>query len=91
MSFKKMRGLPLTYNEQGYIYFVCKTYYSQPQETQEKIKRVCAAVAHGRYTDVVFKLMTGSKGMQVLSLDEGVSVRSLYGLRAEFYMKWNKY
>ena len=51
--FKKMRGCPLSYDKQGYIYFLCKNYSSLPQPTQDKIKRLCDDVA-AEYSSALF-------------------------------------
>ena len=39
--FRKLRGVKLPYNTQGYIYFTCVTFSQQPPEIQNKIEQLC--------------------------------------------------
>ena len=38
---RKMRGIQLSYEQQGLVYFICRTFPLQPHQTQDKILRLC--------------------------------------------------
>lgn len=85
--FKKMRGCTLSYDKQGYIYFLCRNYSCLPQRTKEKIKRLCDEVA-GEYSPALFRVLTSSAGIRRIAEENYISERLLYDLRREFYERF---
>lgn len=88
MAFKKMRGCKLSYDKQGYIYFLCKNYAAQPEEVKKKIRTLCDEVA-GEYSAALFSVLTSPKGVRRSAVEHYVSERQLYELRRKFYERWN--
>ena len=86
-TFKKMRGCSLSYNRQGYIYFVCKNFASQPMHIKAKIRRLCDEVG-GEYSPALFRVLTTSTGVRKAAMDGYLSERLLYELRKKFYEMW---
>lgn len=89
MTFKKRRGIRLTYIEQGYIAFTCWTYHAQPPPMQEKIRRLCASCG-GEYADALFDVMVSQESITALTLKHHVSEMLLYNLRKKFYESWDE-
>ena len=87
MAFKKMRGCNLTYEKQGYIYFVCKNYKDQPEEVKEKIRSLCDEVG-GEYSAALFMVLTSPHGARYVAMQNYISERHLYNLRTKFFEKW---
>lgn len=88
MTFKKIRSINLPYTRQGYIFFTCQTFYSQPPDTQDKILKLCADTG-GDYCDALWLILTTLTSIRRIAIDCNVSERTLYRLRAKFYEKWD--
>ena len=75
--FRKLRGVKLPYNTQGYIYFTCVTFSQQPPEIQNKIEQL-------------FEVLTkaGQYSVERIATDHFISAATLYRLRRKFYEKW---
>ena len=84
MGFKKMRSIKRTYDEQGYICFLCRTYQRQPERIKRRIEKLCVEVG-GEYSDALLELMTARKTAQEVSNKRHVSLSVLYDLRKRFY------
>lgn len=88
--FKKKRGIKIPYNKQGMIYFTCMNIKSQPEETQEKIKRLCCDVA-GIHSDALFAMLTDdTKNVTAVAMKYYISESQLYLYRKRFYEAWEK-
>ena len=87
--FRKMRGVRLPYNNQGYIYFTCATYRQQSREIQAKINALCAEVG-GEHSGALFDVLTkaGQYSVERIAMEHGVSASTLYNLRRRFYHQW---
>ena len=57
VGFKKRRGVKLSYDVQGLIYFTAKTYTRQPLKVQERIVRLCER-AGGDNAEALFEFLT---------------------------------
>ena len=88
MSFKKMRGVRVPYNSQGLIYFICKNYYSQPQNVRDYIDSLCVRVG-GIYAAELKLVVTSGASVRNIALKHCISEPTLYRLRKEFYEAWN--
>lgn len=83
-TFKKMRGIRLTYTRQGLIYFICMNYMDMPEEVQKKILNLCIEVAGEDY-NVLFEVLTTEKSVRNISLSTYVPEKRLYKMRKHFY------
>ena len=84
MGFKKMRSIRRTYDEQGYICFLCRTYNRQPDYVKRKIDALCSDIG-GIHKDTLFELVTSRKTAQEISRKRHLSLSVLYDLRKQFY------
>ena len=81
----------LSYNEQGYIYFVCKTFGNQPKATQEKIKSLCEEIGGAEYSAALFAVLTSPTSIRAAAQKYYISESQLYKLRKRFYESYAKY
>ncbi len=89
-TFKKMRGIKLSYEKQGIIYFTCQNVREQPTEIKNKIKKLCEKVA-GADSKALYLLLTSNKDtVQSIALKFFIAERKLYQLRKVFYEAWGK-
>ena len=86
-TFKKMRGCTLSYDKQGYIYFVCKNYHTQRGEVKAKIRSLCDEVG-GAYSAALFRVLTTNVSIRRAAMEGYLSERLLYDLRVKFYERW---
>ena len=87
--FRKLRGVKLPYNTQGYIYFTCVTFSQQPPEIQNKNEQLCLELG-GAYAGALFEVLTkaGQYSVERIATDHFISAATLYRLRRKFYEKW---
>lgn len=88
MTFKKLRGVNLPYNQQGLIAFTCRTYSSQPEPVQRKIANLCKNVGGEEYSEALFMVMTSEMSIPRIAMTYYVSEPTLYRLRKKFYEQW---
>ncbi len=79
--------MKVPYQQQGLIYFTCRTYADQPKDIRDKIDSLCACVG-GEYERALFAVLTSPKSIRLIALDEHVSESTLYKLRRRFYESW---
>lgn len=87
MGFKKLRGVKLPEEKQGFIRYTCLTLAEQPKWIQEKVKYTCDMVG-GAYSHALFELMTTRKSVTSISLDNAITESVLYDMRKAFYESW---
>lgn len=86
--FKKRRGIRLSYNRQGLIYFICMNIRDMPEEVQQKVKELCAEVG-GCDSEALYEVITNDRQSIVgISLKYYISEKKLYRMRKEFYEAW---
>lgn len=86
---RKMRGIQLSYEQQGLVYFICQTFPLQPHQTQDKILRLCMECG-GEYEMALFLVLTTRESVQSIAQRHHVSTSVLYGRRKRFYERWYK-
>ena len=88
--FRKMRGIGLSEEKQGLLFFTCRDYRNQRAEVQVRVRRLCDEVGgeEKAYRKALFELLTTRESVTALSLKHGVSTTKLYDLRRTFYEKW---
>ena len=88
MTFKKRRGIHLSYKEQGLINFTCLNYSTQPPAIREKIRTMCDEIG-GEYSAPLFVILTRDDvSIACAAMEYAVSERTLYRLRKAFYESW---
>ena len=85
--FKKLRGIDLSYEWQGFTRFACLTYNDQSQEMKDKILNLCITCGKDKY-QALFELMTTQKSAVSIARRYFVSETILYRLRRKFYLAW---
>lgn len=89
-TFRKMRGIKLSYEKQGIIYFTLQNIREQPMETRNKVKALCDHIAGADSEALHVFLTSNTDTVQSVSLKHYISERKLYQLRKEFYMEWER-
>ena len=87
MAFKKLRGVRVSRNMQGFIRFTCLTYDQQPKRMQNKIDRLLRECG-GPYAAALREVMCGRDGITAIAMRHYVSENTLYRLRKAFYESW---
>ncbi len=89
-KFKYMPSCPLSYQEQGAIWFTCQTYRRQPEEIRAKIKAVCTRVAggDGMKRKAILCFMTTRASWRECCDRHFISDDTLNRLRKAFYMEF---
>ena len=86
--FKKRKGIKVSYNKQGLIYFTCVNIKDMPDEVQKKILNLCIEVCKEDYKALYEVITNDRKSILSVSLEYFLSEKKLYRLRKEFYEKW---
>lgn len=89
MGFKKLRGVNVSSNRQGFIRFACLTYAEQPKKMRDKIDRLLRQCG-GPYDAALREVMCSEDGITAIALRHFVSESTLYRLRKDFYESWDK-
>ena len=89
-TFRKMRGIKLSYEKQGIIYFTLQNICEQPLEIRNKVKALCDKVAGADSEALYIFLTSNTDTAQSVSLKYYIADRKLYQLRKEFYMEWER-
>lgn len=87
MYFKKMRGVGLSYEDQGYLFFHCKRYCKLTEDEREKIDRLIARIA-GPHFMALQDALTGRKSITLAAMDNYIDKTLLYRLRHRFFEEW---
>ena len=85
--FKKLKGVKLSYERQGFVRFCCLTYDEQPEEVQRRIANLCVEVGAEDW-QALFELMTTQEQAMALSVKHHIGATTLYRLRVKFYYAW---
>ena len=89
-TFRKMRGIKLSYEKQGIIYFTLQNICEQPLEIRNKVKALCDKVAGADSKALYIFLTSNIDTAQSVSLKYYIAERKLYQFRKEFYMEWER-
>lgn len=88
MRFRKYRGMRLTYEQQGLVFFLCRNYRKLPKEQQKKVIRLCQMVGRNN-PYALFLLLTTDRSVQSLMTQFKLASEStLYEARNSFYREW---
>ena len=86
--FKKRRGIRLSYNKQGLIYFTCMNIKDMPENIQQKVLNLCVEVGQQDYKALYELLTNDNKSVLSISHEYFLNEKLLYKMRKEFYEKW---
>lgn len=84
---KKLRGVRVSRNMQGFIRFTCLTYDQQPKRMQNKIDRLLRECG-GPYDAALREVMCGEDSITAIALRHFTSESNLYRMRKAFYESW---
>lgn len=85
--FRKYRGMRMTYEKQGLIFFLCRNFGSLPPGVRRRIERVAEEVA-GEEKAVLLALLTGRQSARHLSMTRYINLNRLYAWRRTFYERF---
>lgn len=89
--FKKRRGIKLSYNKQGLIYFICMNIKDLPAEVQDKVLNLCLVIAGEDYQALYEVLTCDYRTVEAIARKYYISEKKLYGYRKEFYERWGEH
>lgn len=88
MRFRKYRGMSLTYEQQGLVFFICRNYEEQPKKIQEKILRLCQSEGGSNPYALFLLLTTGQSVQSIMEQFKIASETTMYDARNRFYRAW---
>ncbi len=90
MKFKKIRGIPLSYERQGLIFFILANYRSQPPAQRERIDQLIKEVCKGdkAYEKALRGWLIEGKAFETVSRECFVNAPTLGRLRKKLYERW---
>ena len=89
--FKRKRGINLSYEEQGLVFFVCKNYKKLPNEVKAKIVMLCKYVAGEDWKPLFLLLTTKGRDIEQLASEYYISDKRLTKYRKAFYESFEKF
>lgn len=88
--FKKKRGIHLSYQRQGLVYFWCANYSALPLNSKRAIRNLCDEVAGVDSAALMAFLTKPEKNAVAVSMQYFISEKKLYSLRETFYEEFWK-
>ena len=85
---RKLRGVRVSRNRQGFIRYACLTYDEQPKGMRNKIDRLLCECG-GSYCAALREVMCGEDSITAIALRHYVSESTLYRMRKNFYESWD--
>ncbi len=85
--FKQKKGINLSYDEQGLVYFVCKNEKKLSETTQKAILDTAQRVADEDYKPL-YLLLTGKRELAKVSEEYYMTEKRLARLRERFYIEF---
>ena len=86
--FRYKKGIPIPYNEQGYIYFLCRNYKRLPSEMQGLIRDQAQAAA-GEYSKALLEFITSDCGGTAICTRHHISESTLERVVKRFYISFS--
>ena len=83
-QFKYRRGIRLSYERQGYIFFLCRRFSALAPEQRDAIRALCRS-AGGQYERALLRYLTTSAGMQRVCSEEHIGTATLWRCVKRFY------
>lgn len=88
--FKKRRGIRLSYNEQGLVYFVCMNRKNQTPQIRDRIWNLCVRIG-GEDGEALYEFLTNDAvSAQAVCMKYFTNEKKLYAMRKRFYEEFYK-
>lgn len=87
--FKFKRSIPVSYEKQGYIYFVGRNYKNLPKDKQQQVKDLCLKTG-GEYHAALFELLTTDTTVAKICLKYAVSEATLLRVARRYFIEFAK-
>lgn len=85
--FRYRKSRDLKYDEQGFIFFVCRNFKRLPENVKAEIRQGCDEVC-GDYGAAVFEYITTDKSFLLVSMEFYISEYTLAEYVRKFYRSW---
>ncbi len=82
--FRYKRSVPVSYDRQGYIFFVSRMYKRLPADQQQKILNLCLD-AGGEYYKALFDFVTTDEGATAVCMRHNLSRATLHRAVVRYY------
>ena len=89
MRFRFKRGIPVDYEQQGYIYFTSRRFRDLPKKQQEKIRSLCRE-AGGEHAEALFEFVTTDSGAVEVCDRFYISESTLERVVRKYYLAFRK-
>lgn len=89
MRFRFKRGIPVDYDQQGYIYFTSRRYKQLTRKQQEKIRSLCRE-AGGEHAEALFEFVTTDSGAVEVCSRYYISESTLERVVKKYYLAFQK-
>ncbi len=83
--FRMKKGIPVSYERQGYIYFASRLYPELGQKDQQKILNLCLENG-GEYYQALFEFVTSNQGAELVCQRHHLSRSTLERAVRRYYM-----
>ena len=87
--FRYKESIPVDYNAQGYIYFLCINYEKLPAEMKRLIRET-ARKAGGEYSRALLEFVTTAHGSAEICTKHYLCERTLWRAVQDFYVEFEK-
>ena len=87
--FRFKRSVPVSYDRQGYIYFVSRLYEELPQKAQQAILNLCLECG-GEYCQALFEFVTTDTGATNVCMRHHLSRSTLERAVRKYYERFPK-
>lgn len=82
--FRYKKALGVSYERQGYIYFLSRRYAELPAWQQERIRQLCDE-AGGEYSAALMEFVTTDRGATEICMEHYLSEATLHRLVKKYY------
>lgn len=83
--FRFKKSIPVSYDDQGYIYFTSRRYKSLPAFSKRKVESICRS-AGGAYCQALFEFVTTDAGATEICAKHYLSASTLERIVRRYYI-----
>jgi hypothetical protein len=87
--FRYKRSIEVTYDRQGYIYFISRAYRDLPAWQQERIRELCGKCG-GEYGNALLEFVTTDAGATAVCMRHNLSQSTLERVVKKYYEAFPK-
>lgn len=88
MKFRYKRGIPVSYEWQGYVYFKSLRYSELPESEQMRIRRLCLEVCKFNHDALLEHVTTGASVKDVCAKHHIASPTTIYRALRRYYLRF---